>query len=129
VVAGRGRSRADDLLVATLAGGATVEAAAALCEVSERTIYRRLKDPAFKARVAQARADLVERSLGHLSLGAVDAAVTLRNLLEAEDNRVKLGAARAILELGLKVRDSVEIEARLRTLEEQQALQERRAGT
>jgi hypothetical protein len=61
------------------------------------------------------------RSSRNWRLGAVDAAVTLRNLQEAEDNRVKLGAAGAILELGLKLRENVEMEARLRALEERAA--------
>ena len=116
-MAGGVRKSADDRLIATLASGTTVEAAAQLREVSERTIYCRLKDPDFQHRLQQARADLVARALGHLSAGSAEAAVTLRNLLQAEDNCVKLGAARAILELGTRLRESVEFEERLSALE------------
>jgi hypothetical protein len=116
-MAGSGRKNADESLIVTLAGGATVQGAAQLCDVSERTIHRRLNDPVFKHRLAQARAGMVERALGHLATGAAEAAVVLRNLLAAEGDNIKLGAARSILELGNKLREGVELEARIAVLE------------
>ncbi len=50
--------------------------------------------------------------------GMADAAAKLRELLTAESESVRLGAARALLELGTKLRDSVELEARLAALEQ-----------
>jgi hypothetical protein len=125
-VAVRGRKNADEALIVTIAGGATVQAAAQLCEVSERTIYRRLQDVAFKRRLTQARSDMVERALGHLASGSAEAAIVLRNLLAAESDSIKLGAARSILELGNKLRESVELEQRLAALEQQSASKGRR---
>jgi hypothetical protein len=49
------------------------------------------------------------------------AAATLRKLLKAEAETVRLGAARALLELGTKLRESAELEERLRALEEKAA--------
>jgi hypothetical protein len=118
-VAARGRSAADDALVTALASGATVAAAAQLADVGERTVYRRLRDPDFRARVERARADLVERALGHLAQGAAEAAITLRNLLAAPDDRVKRGAARAVLELGSKLRETVELSGQVEELRRQ----------
>ena len=76
-----------------------------------------MADPAFRRRVVELRADMVARSLGRLADGMADAADTLRALLRAEGESVRLGAARALLELGTKLRESVELEERLAALE------------
>ena len=124
-MAGNGRHRADDRLITTVAGGSTVQAAAQLCEVSERTVYRRIADPAFRQQLTRARAEMVERALGHLAAGSTEAGIVLRNLLGGEDDRVKLGAARTILEVGNKLRESVELEQRLADLERRLASEEK----
>jgi hypothetical protein len=54
--------------------------------------------------------------------GMTDAADVLRQLLAAKSESVRLGAARSLLELGVKLRESVELEERLRALEEQIAV-------
>jgi hypothetical protein len=64
---------------------------------------------------------MVARALGKLADASTEAVDTLRSLLHAEAESVKLGAARAILELGNKLRDAVEVEERLARLEERKA--------
>jgi hypothetical protein len=113
----RSRANADEVLIAHLAGGATVAAAAELCEVSVRTVARRLADPDFRKRLAEARATMLRRALGHLSQGAAEASVTLRKLLRSDDAKVRLGAARSILESVGKLQESVDLEDRLAALE------------
>ena len=54
----------------TVAPAATVEAAARQCEVSERTVYRRLEDPVFRSRVQEARGEMVRRAAGLLTAAA-----------------------------------------------------------
>ena len=54
-------------LIAALAGGATVQAAAEQTGMAERTVYRRLEDPAFKARVSEARSEMLSRAVGNLA--------------------------------------------------------------
>jgi len=49
-MAQQGRRHADAALRLALACGATVENAARAAGVSERTLYRRLKDPVFTSR-------------------------------------------------------------------------------
>ena len=61
---------------------------------------------------------MVERALGKMSEGMVEAAETMRGLLQANSEAVKLGAARSLLELGLKLRESVETKEQIRELEE-----------
>jgi HEAT repeat protein len=109
--------RGDEALLLALAGGATVRDAARSAGIGERTATRRLADPGFRRRVAENRADMVARALGKLADGATEAVDTLRKLLGAEADTVKLGAARSILELGTKLREAVELEERLAELE------------
>jgi hypothetical protein len=112
------RRKEDVALVLALACGATVEAAAHQCELSDRTVYRRLEDPAFRNRVQEARAEIVQRSAGMLTAAATKAVQTLLSLQkEGVSPNVRLGAARAVLEIGIKVREITDLEARLAALE------------
>jgi hypothetical protein len=101
-----------------LAAGMTDAQVAERTGCGSRTIRTwRSKNPAFLPRVAQLRAELTSRALGRLADGMADAAATLRNLLKAKSEQVRLGASRAILELSVRLRESVEMEERLRALE------------
>jgi hypothetical protein len=114
----RGKRHADEQLLMALACGATVEAAAQKAGISARTIYRRLDDPAFRRQLQVLRADLVQRTAGMLTAAGGEAVKALLALLkEAIPPATRLGAARAVLELGLKVRDAAELEQRLAALE------------
>jgi hypothetical protein len=117
-VAHRGRQGADEVLLQALACGASVEAASRAAGVSARTAHRRLADAGFHARVRQARADMVHRTAGTMTAAATEAVRTLLELLKAPaPAAVRLGAARAVLEIGLKVRELVDLEERLAALE------------
>jgi hypothetical protein len=117
------RKKNEDALLLALACGATVEAAARQCELGVRTVYRRLDDPAFRARVQEARGELTRRSAGLLTAAAGESVRTLLSLQkESAPPAVRLGAARAVLELGLKVRELVDLEARIAALETQAGL-------
>jgi hypothetical protein len=116
------RRKNDDALVLALACGATVEAAARQAGVSERTVYNRLREPDFQKRVKAVRSDMVRRSAGLLSAAAGEAVRTLLNLMkDSAPASVRLGAARAVLEIGMKVRELAELEAEVRELEEKVA--------
>jgi hypothetical protein len=65
----------DDALALSLACWATVEAARQ-AGVSDRTVYRRLKDATFQKRIKEARTDLVRRSAGLLSAASGEAVRT-----------------------------------------------------
>jgi hypothetical protein len=126
-VAHRGRRNADEALALALATGQTLRAAAGAVGVAERTATRRWADPAFRRRVVELRGELVGLALGRLADGMADAAAKLRQLLDAQSEAVRLGACRAMLELGVKLRESVELEARLQALEERaNSVEERR---
>lgn len=112
----------DDALVLALACGATVEAAARQAVLSERTVYKRLAEPDFQARVKAVRADMVRRSAGLLTAAAGQAVQTLLDVMKpTSPPAARLGAAKAVLELGLKFREVAELEIELRALEEKVA--------
>ena len=117
------RKKNEDQLLLALACGATAEAAARQCGLSERTVYSRLGDGEFKKRLESIRNDMIQRSSGMLTAAAGEAVRTLLALQkEAVPAAVRLGAARAVLEIGIKLRQMVEIEQRLTELEEHVSL-------
>jgi hypothetical protein len=117
------RKKAEDALLLALACGATVEAAARQCGISDRTVYRRLQDAAFRARLQAVRADMVLRTAGMLTAAAGEAVKTLLVLQkETTPPATRLGAARAVLELGMKVRETAELAERIAALEAQLGL-------
>ena len=123
-MAHRGRANADDLLIAALAGGQSVEQAAAAAGVSPRTAWRRLQDEQFRQRLDTARQQTLQTAVDTLTRASTAAAVTLATLLKPEQRAtVRLAAARAILELGTRLRESQELEARIAALEERLAQQ------
>jgi hypothetical protein len=110
-------SRADARLIEQLAGGTTITKSASLAGVSRRTVTRRLADPDFRRRVNEARRQIVDHAVGRMATSMKSAAVVLRKLLKSDADSIRLGASRAIMELGQRLRDSVEFEERLTTLE------------
>src|SRR5262249_47455294 len=114
------RKKSEDALSLALACGASVENAARQCGLCERTVYRRLTEPDFKRRLQELRAEFVQRTAGALTAAATEAVRTLLELQKpSHSGTVRLGAARAILELGMKLREVAELEERIAALEEQ----------
>jgi hypothetical protein len=116
----QGRRSADDLLLMTLACGATVEAAAQKAGVSRATVLRRLREPGFQQRLQEFRSDMVKRTAGMLTAASMEAVKTLLELQKVSvPAAVRLGAARSVLEIGIKVREVADLEERLSALEQQ----------
>jgi hypothetical protein len=76
--------------------------------------------------LAQARDELISSALGELVECASEAVATLRALLQANDERVRLGAAKSTLEQLLRLRETLTLSQRLAALE--RAMQSRRGG-
>jgi hypothetical protein len=104
-----------------LATGSTVARASRECKVGTATVWGWLRQPAFKARVAELRQELTDRTIGRLAdLMAGSAADTLRQLLAAESDHVKLDSVKAIFELFVNVTNAAELKARIEALEANQ---------
>jgi hypothetical protein len=121
-VARKKNRNADQRLLLVLACGATVEAAARQCGVSESTVYRRLAEPDFARQLQAARTDMVQRAAATLTAAGTEAVKTLVLLQNAAiPAAVRLGAARAVLEIGIKLREVADLEQRLAALEQMMA--------
>jgi hypothetical protein len=117
-MAHRGRQQADDAFLLALACGATIENAARQAGLSVRTAHRRMADDRFRQRLQALRADMVQRTAGALTAAANEAVRTLVDLLKpAMPGAVRLGAARSVLEISLRFRETAELEQRLAALE------------
>jgi hypothetical protein len=115
-MARNGTRRGTDAFLLASASGKSVIDAAGEAGISLRTAQRRRAEPSFRQELATLRGEMIERALGRLSDSMSAAADKLRQLLSANSEQVQLGAARSLLELGTKLRDSVELEARVADL-------------
>jgi len=100
-----------------LASGSTLENAAKKAGVGTTTVKTWLTSDGFVRRVQQLRAEMTTRAMSKLIDGMSFAASTLRELLSADSEQVRLSAARSVIELACKLRDTVELEQRLAALE------------
>jgi hypothetical protein len=121
------RKKSDDLLLIAMACGSSVENAARQCHLCIRTIYRRLEDPDFRRRLQEMKADMVRRTAASLTAAGSEAVRTLLELMKATTpGPTRLGAARSVLEIGMKAREMAELEERLAALEQQSELNQDR---
>jgi hypothetical protein len=112
------RKRGDEVLVTALACGATVEGAARKAGLSVRTVYRRQADPDFQSRLRQERAELTRRAAGLLTAASLESVRTLVELQgTASPPAARLGAARAVIDLGMKLREEADLAERVAELE------------
>jgi hypothetical protein len=118
----RGRRNADEMLLMALACGATIETAAQKAGLGRTTVFRRLQDPEFQRRLQEVRADMVKRTAGTLTAASTEAVKTLLSLQQPTvPPAVRLGAARTILEIGIKMREVADLDERLALIELQLA--------
>lgn len=114
------REAVDEALLAVLACGSTIQQEARQVKVSERTIRRRLADVEFSQKLQALVGDMVVRTSRVMTAASLESVKTLMNLQkEPHPSAVRLGAARAMLEIGMKVRDAADVEQRLAALEQQ----------
>lgn len=112
------KKQADKALVLALATGTTVEDAARQCGVEEKVVRRKLADEKFRKRIVAARATLTERTCGLLTAAGLEAAKAMVELAGAGGPpAVRLAAAKAVLDLGVKLRTVVDLETEVADLE------------
>ncbi|HVS36538.1 MAG TPA: hypothetical protein VMS17_13320 [Gemmataceae bacterium] len=114
----RGGNRAGrkEVLALGLAAGKTIRQAAKAAGVSERTAGSWWAEPDFRLRVSEMRGEVVVRALGRMTDALTAAADTLRKLLRSKNDSVRLGAARSLIELTLKVREGTDLAAQVMEL-------------
>lgn len=103
--------------ILALARGATSDEAATEAGVSGRTIRRWMEDPDFRADVQDARSSLMDATVQHLAMGTAEAVATLRQLLNDKDGRVRVQAARTMLDSYLAMNEMHVLQQRIDKLE------------
>ncbi len=104
-MAGNGR-RGDDVLIAGLLAGQTVQKAAEGADVSERTAFRRLADEGFRRKCEAAGIAIREHAVAMVNAASTRAANTLLDLMENGPPSIRLGAAKAILQMAVSQDDA-----------------------
>lgn len=97
----------------------SVGEAAKLAKVGERTLWRWMGDPLFRANLAGAEADMIDaatRRLLQMQDGAIETVKAIMQDAEASPT-VRLRAAQAVLDYLLKLRELRNVEQRLTALE------------
>jgi hypothetical protein len=117
-MAGGSRRRADQRLAELIASGLPVEHAARQAGVSPATAFRRLREPGFRAEVQSLRQTARDRTVGMLSDAGLMSVVVLRQLLGAEDGRLRLRAAATLLAEGRSYAELADFDERLAAVEE-----------
>jgi hypothetical protein len=108
----------EEELILALAAGATAREAAEGAGIGERTVYRRLADADFRREVSEARDRMFDAAVGQLTGLTSKATETLERLLESDKPSEALGAAKAVLELGAKLRRATKLEERICRMED-----------
>jgi len=95
----------------------TIESAAQSVGVSRTSLWAWMKIEPFQARLTDARAELFREGMNALKGSMSKAAGVLVKLMDSRSENVRRLAASAVLGLGLKANETVEIEERLSRLE------------
>lgn len=118
-MASRKRGLVDEKLLQSLACGSTVNQAAISAGVSERTAYRRLDDADFIAKLNAMKAEFLDRATRMLSASSIESIRTLLSLQsQTVPERIRLGAAKAMLTLGIRIREEHDLSKRLEGVEQ-----------
>jgi hypothetical protein len=108
-----------EIAIAALISRNTIKDAAAAANVSEVTLWRWMKQPAFKRAYTEARWRAVQQAIAILQNATSTAAIVLHKVAEDEDAdpRVRVYASRAILHNAMKGIELEDQEQRLNELE------------
>lgn len=105
-----------------LSRGLTVGSAAAQAQVSERSLYRWMREPDFAAELRQAQAEVMAAHERRLAGLLPRAAEVLGELLESESEHQRRMAAEAVHGLYARFADAASINERLASLEREMGL-------
>lgn len=111
----------DEVLIASLTAGATLQEAATAAGVSAKTVSRRLREPEFAKALRDARRMVIAVAVNRLASSASEAVDELRSLLSSSSDSIRLRAAVAILDSSHRMLDAQELVERLAAVETQLA--------
>ena len=98
----------------------TVKEAASSVNVSERTIYRMLKEDGFQEEYRSAKREVVGQAIARLQQISSEAADALREVYMDKGNPAssRVSAAKCVLEMSLRALELEQLEERIEALEE-----------
>lgn len=98
----------------------TTKGAAETAGCAEITLHRWLKQPAFQSAYKAARGQLLEATLTALQSAGKEAVETLKEVMSDKlaKGSERVSAAKAVLEIGLKAREVIDVADRLAAIEE-----------
>ncbi|MEX0804093.1 MAG: IS630 transposase-related protein [Candidatus Binatia bacterium] len=96
----------------------SIEAACRSARISKATVYGWLKSESFQAEIRAQRERVMNSAIEKLKAGVEKAVDTLIELLDCSKAEVRRGAAKDVIEFGLKGLELQEIESRLTALED-----------
>lgn len=112
------KDSADAVMAAKLAAGASSTEAAKAAGVSRTTAWRKLAEPSFREKVAEARGIIAAGVLSRCVELANKALDTVEELLQTDQPpNVRLGAAKCILSTASEFGERAELSERLAALE------------
>lgn len=114
-------TRTQERAVAALLAHSRLEDAARSCGVSKSTLCRWLQEPSFQEAFRVARHQFLDASLSSLQEAAGAAVAALKRNLGCRKASVEVQAARAILEYTMRSVAMLELEARVRAIEANEA--------
>lgn len=105
--------------IEALATGHTVEQAAVVAGVTDRTVYNWKTEPAFKSTLQKISDNAIDDSVVFLSSCLMDAFKTMKHLCNnAESESTRLAAAKAIADSSLKILEQRDIVKRITEIED-----------
>ena len=107
----------ESTLALALASGMSIADAGAKVGLGRTTVYRKLEDPNFARQVCEFRDKLIAVALGRIADNLTRAADALVGLLDAPESHIRIRAARALFSMGIRLRDSLDLSARMRAVE------------
>lgn len=117
----RGLRPAQSRALRALLEGVSLEEAAILAHVSQRTLRRWRSDPAFAATLLESQRGVLDAAAGDLQGACQSAVRALRHVVERGGESVPISAvisaARVILELAARFREGADLDKRISALE------------
>jgi hypothetical protein len=114
---GRPKPNADESIISALVLGGSYDSAAKHAGVSIATVVRRVRSAAFQSKLMAARAEIVRQSVDRAASFGNMALNTLMRLMDSPNDAVALGAARSLVEVAFRMKESASFEERLSELE------------
>jgi hypothetical protein len=108
--------------ISLIAAGERYDRTAEQLGLHERTVRRWAADEEFAAEVRVIRGQALADAAAHLSDGLTAAATTMVELLGDDDPKIRLAAAREVVNTFCRIRDAHLLEARVASLEARAAV-------